>query len=509
MDSIIESGIIHYPINTIFPGNMTNNYHSLLKQLLAVVLFFSFSALSAQGDPAPTVTDTQGTEEKAPRPKDMFEFGVRPTYMFVSGDVSAESGFGVGIHARKALDYVFSLRGDLLFGSMNGDNGRTSVDNRIFETNYLGLTGLAVVSLNNFRFDRAQKSVNYYALVGGGGNFFDVTYGARNQTVERAFAPHAAAGAGIVFRLGARVNAGIEYQAQVPFGSRADIVDGYDDGSNFRDVINTVGVTINFNIGNKSTRTEPLYWVNPFDPIAKEIGKVSRRVDEAISDSDGDGIVDAIDQEPNTPANVPVDTRGRTLDSDKDGVPDFRDNEPFFPPRPGEEVNDEGVVVNRIDKPVTEERVQEMIDQAIENARLNSTTTVSGDLRELFIPMIYFPLNQYTIKYSDYGTLSSIAQVMQGNPAMRLVVRGFTDKVGDQSVNDRLSYLRAKAVVDHLINQHGISRSRLVLQWRGEDQNIVPQNQTYLNRRVEFHSATAGDYEQDPPAGVNEKSGGY
>jgi outer membrane protein OmpA-like peptidoglycan-associated protein len=509
---------------------MINNYLPTLGRILALVLLIGTSAtLTAQEVPVPMEeSEKAGKKEKDPkmkkenaakaeRPSDMIEFGITPSYMWVAGDVAAEGGYGASVHFRKALDYVFSFLVDGTFVQMNGNDGDGDIiqTNQEFENQYIAGTGLAVMTLNNFRFDRSQKKVNYYIMAGAGANFFETEFNVDGRPssrgmVESEFTAHAAAGAGITFRLGSRVNLGFEFQSHIPFGKRADLLDGYDTGrSTFRDVVNMAGLSINFNLGSKSKKTEPLYWVSPFDPIAAEIDKVASRVDDATRDTDGDGIVDAIDQEPNTPANVPVDTRGRTLDSDKDGIPDFRDREPFFPPRPGEEVDENGIVTNRIDKPVTEERVQEMIDAAISNAKLNSTTTVSGDLRELFIPMIYFPRNQHTVKYSDYGTLSSISSVMQGNPAMRLVVRGYTDKVGDQAANERLSYLRAKSVVDHLVNQHGVSRSRFVLQYRGEEDNIVPQSQTYLNRRVEFHSAESTDYEQEAPAGANNGSGGF
>ncbi|PHI21826.1 hypothetical protein CEQ90_00635 [Lewinellaceae bacterium SD302] len=494
----------------------TSNFTRLVCLLLILGLGSTLSAQDApESKPEKEKKEKMAKPEKAAKPKDMLEVGIRPMYMFVGGDVEAEGGYGGAIHFRKALDYVFSVRFEGMYGDMKGSNDEETIQNRNFENNYIGGSGLAVVSLNNFKLDRGKRNTNIYAMVGAGANFFETTYndfengGRTDALIEREFAPHAAAGAGISFRLGDRVNAGVEYQAIIPFGSRADQIDGYDVGSNFRDIINTVGLNINFNLGNKSTASEPLYWVSPFNSIGDEIDQVAARVDDATKDSDGDGIVDAIDQEPNTPANVPVDTRGRTLDSDKDGIPDFRDQEPFFPPRPGEEVDENGVVTNRMDKPVTEERVQEMIDASIANARLNNTTTVTSDLRDLFIPMIYFPLNQYTVKYSDYGTLASLASVLKGNPSMRLVVRGFTDKVGNAAANERLSYLRANSVIEHMVNQHGINRSRFVLQYRGQDENIVPLNQTYLNRRVEFHTAEAGDYEQQPPANVNSGSGGF
>src|SRR5213594_1938834 len=48
-------------------------------------------------------------------------------------------------------------------------------------------------------------------------------------------------------------------------------------------------------------------------------------------DSDGDGVPDGVDQCPNTPAGVAVDAAGCPVDSDKDGVPDGIDKCPNTP----------------------------------------------------------------------------------------------------------------------------------------------------------------------------------
>jgi hypothetical protein len=50
-----------------------------------------------------------------------------------------------------------------------------------------------------------------------------------------------------------------------------------------------------------------------------------------LPDADGDGVTDQFDQEPNTPANAPVDTHGVSRDTDGDGVPDFKDKELITP----------------------------------------------------------------------------------------------------------------------------------------------------------------------------------
>ncbi len=523
--------------------------------IFSLLIAFSFG-MQAQGTPVPATNDTEAVETteltmddltndgKSKKDKmapdgeksgTMLEFGLRPSYTYISGDVDASGGFGIGAHFRKSLDHLFSLRLDGFYGSTTGDNELASnVLNRRYESQMIAATGMVVVTLNNFRYSGDIRKTNFYVMAGPGVNFFrtdaqrnqeyegednglpfdeDVfTEDNRNFNVERELASHMAAGGGMTFRVSPKFNIGFEYMAIVPFGNRADLLDGYNLGSGqFRDVQGIGSVSLNFNLGSAAKKNEPAYWTNAFTPMREDFDRMNSRVDDATKDSDGDGVVDAVDQEADTPAGVPVDTRGRVLDSDKDGVPDYQDLEPFFPPRPGEKINANGVVINRNDAPITEDRVQEMIDASLARMQAGNekaTTSVMTDRGELFLPMIYFPLGQSTVKFSDYGTLSSVARVLQGNPGMRMVIRGYTDRVGNAANNQVLSYRRAKAVVDHLVNQHGIERARLVLQYRGEENAIVPLDKSYINRRVEFLTAEAGASDDAVPAGA-ESGGGY
>lgn len=504
--------------------------------LLSLLLTFSAGVL-AQGTPVPATNDAETVETtdmtieelngddkmdkkskmSGEKSGTMLEIGIRPSYMFVAGDVSSEAGYGAGLHFRKSLDHLFSIRVDGLYGINKGINENMT---RQFENTWISGSAMAVMTLNNFRFNGDTRSTNFYVMAGGGGNLVEVErqrldgpwQDGRNVMFEQDLSVHAVAGGGVTFRISPKFNIGAEFQSYIPFGKRADRLDGYEQGGNFRDIQNVASLSLNFNLGNSSTKSEPLYWTNAFSPVRDELNRVSGKIDAATTDSDGDGVVDAVDQEANTPAGVPVDTRGRVLDSDKDGVPDYKDLEPFFPPRAGESVDANGVVMNRNDKPITEDRVQEMIDASISRLQSSNqagTTTVRTERGEVYLPMIYFPLGQSTVKYSDYGTLSSVARVLQGNPGMRMVIRGYTDRTGNAANNEVLSYRRANAVVDHLVNQHGISRSSLVLQYRGEENAIVPLDKSYINRRVEFLTAEAGDTDEEAPAGANSGRGGF
>jgi outer membrane protein OmpA-like peptidoglycan-associated protein len=453
------------------------------------------------------------------RPKDMFELGVHGGSLFVSGEIDPEVNLGYGFHIRKAIDYMFSLRFDAMMGTAKG-KGRDGDDFWTFENQWSSGSILALMSLNSVRLDRRRKKMDIYIMGGAGGNFYKVDVrtpgigSPRFDTYDREITAHAVLGAGLTFRINNKFNVGIEHQAFGAFGQRGDQLDGvFLEGtsrvrSGFNDVMNYTNLRINFNIGNSSSKSEPLYWGNLSDGLASSIDDIKKRQETALADTDLDGVIDAIDQEPNTPANVPVDTKGRTLDSDKDGIADYKDLEPYYPPRAGEQVNEDGVVVNPIAGPnggggVTEERVKEMIDEALSGYGLSEP---KNNVAEWFLPMIHFGSDSYRIKYSDYGTLASIARMLKSSPSIRLVITGFTDQTGPESYNEGLSYQRSAAIAEHLVNQHGIGRGRLVLQWKGQDEALVPSGASYMNRRVEFRLANENDYEMDPPAGLK-KSG--
>lgn len=462
-----------------------------------MLMGFIFSAVGLQGQGA--------------TPKNMLEVGVHGGYFFYSGDVAQKPGYAGGIHIRKATDYMFSLRADAMYGKASGETSA-----RDFESTWISGTVFGVFNLNSLRFDKSIRPVTYYAMAGAGGNYYTTDFNNEEQrmgTIDYGLAPHASIGAGVAIRVSPRFNIGIEHQSSILFGNRSDKLDGsyLENGvrSSFRDLVHYAHIQLNFNLGDPTKLSEPLYWVNPLDGVMEQVADVKKRQDEILQDSDGDGIIDALDQEPDTPTDVPVDTKGRTLDSDKDGVADYMDKEPYYPPRAGEEVNEEGVVINPISSRsggVTEDRVQEMIDASLAKYGMNEG---SGTIAEMFLPMIHFGTDSYTIKYSDYGTLSSIAKVLKGNDKLRLVVSGHADQRGEDNYNSWLSYKRAEAIINHLVNNYGIGRGRLVLQWEGQSSPLVPKGGSYMNRRVEFRTAKAGDVEMDAPVGGPDNPDGY
>jgi len=132
-------------------------------------------------------------------------------------------------------------------------------------------------------------------------------------------------GAGIAFRIGKKASIGIEHKIKSVMGRGDDLLDAAEllgsSETSSRDLINYTNIRLSFAIGGDD-KSQPLFWASPLDMIADDLAEVKARPIFDNNDTDGDGVVDAFDQENNTDSGCAVDTRGVTLDSDNDGIPD-------------------------------------------------------------------------------------------------------------------------------------------------------------------------------------------
>ncbi|HET9137013.1 MAG TPA: OmpA family protein [Candidatus Kapabacteria bacterium] len=101
---------------------------------------------------------------------------------------------------------------------------------------------------------------------------------------------------------------------------------------------------------------------------------------------------------------------------------------------------------------------------------------------------IFFDFNQSTLKSESYYSLDKLAQLLASNPRWVVSIEGYTDSIGSDELNKKLSLERAQAVVTYLIGK-GIAERRLQSEGFGAA-NPVADNATEegrrKNRRVEF-----------------------
>lgn len=175
-----------------------------------------------------------------------------------------------------------------------------------------------------------------------------------------------------------------------------------------------------------SGRAKPTPPVEP-EPVAV--------VPPALTDADGDGVIDELDQCPGTPS--------------------------------GSLINNVGCVPETAG-PVT-----------LETAKAGDTVALTG---------VTFEFNRAALTAGAQTILDGVAEKLQLRAELRVEVGGHTDSKGSDSYNQQLSEQRAESVMLYLIGR-GVSAERLTAMGYGESQP-VETNETEegreLNRRVEL-----------------------
>ncbi|SPL72338.1 OmpA family protein [Acinetobacter stercoris] len=101
---------------------------------------------------------------------------------------------------------------------------------------------------------------------------------------------------------------------------------------------------------------------------------------------------------------------------------------------------------------------------------------------------ITFDTNKSTIKPNFYSTLNKVAQTLTEDNKSAILVTGYTDSTGNDSINIPLSQARAQSVASYLSAQ-GVPTNRINAQGHGA-QNPIADNNTAAgreqNRRVEI-----------------------
>lgn len=208
-------------------------------------------------------------------------------------------------------------------------------------------------------------------------------------------------------------------------------------------------------------------------------------------DADKDGIPDAIDKCPGSPMGSRVDAVGCPLDSDRDGVTDDIDKCPNTPA--GAKVDANGCVLPIAD--ADHDGVPDSLDKC-PGTRAGTKVDTNGCTvlvlvkgARLVIDGIVFKTGSAVIEEVSAPVLARAAVAISNAPNAKIEVAGYTDNVGKDAYNQKLSERRAASVRSYLVKS-GVPSSQLTTRGYGKADPIVDNSSAENrsdNRRIEFH----------------------
>lgn len=249
-------------------------------------------------------------------------------------------------------------------------------------------TGVTRVFTNLVKEYPMTDSMSFYGLVGAGLEFFDDAAYDNNED-------------GLFGNYGA----GIKYNFTESIALKADVRHLIEADHGDNNLLYTIGLAIPF--GKKAAPApEPI-------PVPKPT--------PAPLDSDNDGVIDSLDQCPNSPVGAVVNSKGCEVDTDGDGVVDSKDKCPTTP---------KGNIVDA--------------DGCTLKVNLN----------------INFKTDSAVIDESYGSKIKKFADFMKAFPAVKGKIEAHTDSIGSTKYNQKLSEKRAASAVQALEAQ-GIEGTRL------------------------------------------------
>ncbi|WP_144607374.1 OmpA family protein [Algoriphagus algorifonticola] len=356
----------------------------------------------------------------------------------------------VDLGVRYMFNEKFGAKLDYGFGSMSEANGNRVNSLQAFDTNYWRLNLQGVANMGRvLNFESFSRSFGLL-LHGGAGmgavkpqsNRFagtnDIVYNLIfGLTPQLKLSKNIALVGDISTILNGRQTVSWDGSTEI----LPDLENGYY-GTNGTWWTGTIG--LNFYLGKSEEHAD---WYIAADKYAtkEELASQINGIKDMLKDSDGDGVPDYLDKEPNTPAGARVNSAGTTLDSDGDGTPDHLDKCPF---QPGP-ASTNGCPVEEVREEV------DYLKKAINDGYVN----------------VYYAFDSFKPLGYSISAANYVANFLKRNPGVSVEIKGYADELGPEDYNMKLSEKRAKAVYDILIAA-GINSSRLSYKGYGEDTSV-------------------------------------
>src|SRR5436190_412354 len=514
---------------------MASKKYTLLTGLLCLLVCSAFSQAQIRSYEDSSVIPTKrmpqhteflnGTYNYPAKPRNQWEVGIKGGLSSIAGDVRAHIPTGgLGIHVRKALGYVFSMRLEYDYLTTKGLNFAPSgawVRNPVLQPIYastgqstvyynykttiseLGLHG--IVTLNNIRFHKAKTGMNFYGFGGIAGVVYNAKYNALNSSgqpydyrsipnvtysnrkdaikalkdllddsyetkAERdplapkmgsnPFKPGFDVGAGVQIKLNNSFNIAIEDK----FTSvKSDLLDGQQWQENYGNG-NTGAIA--------QTRDYDSY---NFLSVGLNMNLGSKAVEPLWWINPLDYAYSEIRK-----PKLMIMPKPILPDADGDGVTDQFDQEQTPQGCPVDthgvslDTDGDGVPDCKDKEKITPTICQPVDADGVGKCPCPDTSCYAGLIRETnmvcatklgALPSVTFSGKSVTLSKDAQSLLATVGSRMRNNPECKVVVIGYCNSTKQEQ---QLSWDRVNAVINYLVEKEGISADRFIFQY-GQD----------------------------------------
>jgi len=364
---------------------------------------------------------------------------------------------GFGVRLAKQLSPVFDL--GLEYSGMTMTGSRTIKKETPYTVKATEIDFQLLALSSRVNFSRMsehlgkQPKVTFFGEAGAGllwGEATTFEVEARSNEADRVKTTHgtdrmAAAflGAGMDWRFADRLSL---TAASKLYTTRGGDLDGLSGSRNDLFIISSIG--LNFDLSSREEGSKGYKWNNSFADMSSSIAKNASDIENINTKlSNIDERFSKVESEL---ANK-VDKKA-WKDSDGDGVHNDDDREPNTPK--GQLVNFQGKAI------------------------------VAGGTGDVNFTPVYFNTSSSTVSRNEYIAIANIALYLQEHTDAKVTLLGYADKRGSESFNLKLSNKRTAAVEKILVSQFGIDSSRISTESKGESKLLSKLDR--VNRRVDF-----------------------
>ena len=201
-----------------------------------------------------------------------------------------------------------------------------------------------------------------------------------------------------------------------------------------------------------------------------------------LADTDGDGVADFFDREPNTPTGCPVNSHGVILDTDGDGVPDCRDRELITP-----------TICQPVDKYGVGKCAsgmnggKDLLPLPGNSSRITDATRfMTAGSKDTLQVDIYFNFDKSDLSLA-FTDVEKVKEIMVNDDSVKCILSGHTDLEGNDAYNIRLSKDRVEIVKSYLTS-YLLAPGRITTLFYGMHRPVIldrDKRMSWRNRRVE------------------------